>query len=102
MDPVVAAKPRPLTPHVAASADERRFPCSVAVAAGVEVSKNLRVAQRPCRGDAVALRCADSDAAIRALLERYPAARDIEIIGAGLEEAFLELTSEGADRRAPA
>ncbi len=46
------------------------------------------------RGDAVMLRCSDSDAAIRALLERYPAARDIEITGAGLEEAFLELTAE--------
>ncbi len=46
------------------------------------------------RGEAVILRCADSDAAIRALLERYPAARDIEITGAGLEEAFLELTAE--------
>ena len=28
------------------------------------------------------LRCSDSDRAIRALLERYPAARDIEITGA--------------------
>jgi ABC-2 type transport system ATP-binding protein len=45
-------------------------------------------------GEAVALRCADSDAAIRALLARYPAARDIEITGAGLEEAFLELTAD--------
>ena len=36
--------------------------------------------------------------AIRALLEAFPAARDIEISGAGLEEAFLQLTSgeEGA------
>jgi ABC-2 type transport system ATP-binding protein len=48
------------------------------------------------RGEAVLLRCSDSDAAIRALLERYPAARDIEITGAGLEEAFLELTAERA------
>jgi ABC-2 type transport system ATP-binding protein len=48
-------------------------------------------------GEAVILRCADSDAAIRALLERYPGVRDIEITGAGLEEAFLELTAEGAD-----
>ena len=46
------------------------------------------------RGDAVVLRCTDSDAAIRALLQRYPDARDIEITGAGLEEAFLELTRE--------
>jgi ABC-2 type transport system ATP-binding protein len=44
------------------------------------------------RGAAVTLRCADSDAAIRALLAGFPAASDIEISGAGLEEAFLELT----------
>jgi ABC-2 type transport system ATP-binding protein len=46
------------------------------------------------RGDAVVLRCSDSDAAIRVLLAEYPAARDIEITGAGLEEAFLELTAD--------
>ena len=40
--------------------------------------------------------CQDSDAAIRALLEGYPTARDIEIAGAGLEEAFLTLTGNGA------
>jgi ABC-2 type transport system ATP-binding protein len=50
------------------------------------------------RGEAVILRCADSDAAIRALLSRYPEARDLEITGAGLEEAFLELTAERADQ----
>src|SRR3954469_803426 len=44
------------------------------------------------RGEAVTLRCSDSDAAIRALLARHPGATDIEISGAGLEEAFLELT----------
>jgi len=44
------------------------------------------------RGDAVTLRCADSDAAIRALLAAYPQARDIEIAAAGLEQAFLALT----------
>jgi ABC-2 type transport system ATP-binding protein len=44
------------------------------------------------RGESVVLSCADSDEAIRALLAAYPAARDIEISGAGLEEAFLTLT----------
>ena len=39
------------------------------------------------------LACSDSDAAIRALLDAFPAARDIEISGAGLEEAFLQLTA---------
>jgi ABC-2 type transport system ATP-binding protein len=45
-------------------------------------------------GEAVILSCNDSDQAIRALLEHYPAARDIEITGGSLEEAFLELTGE--------
>jgi ABC-2 type transport system ATP-binding protein len=45
------------------------------------------------RGEAVVLSCTDSDAAIRALLTRSTQARDIEIVGAGLEEAFLELTA---------
>jgi len=39
--------------------------------------------------------CSDSDAAIRALLAAYPEARDIEIAGAGLDEAFVELTGDG-------
>ncbi len=45
------------------------------------------------RGEAIVLACSDSDAAIRALLARFPDARDLEISGAGLEEAFLELTA---------
>lgn len=54
-------------------------------------------------GDAVILRCPDSDAAIRALLAGYPTARDIEIAGAGLEEAFLELTADrAAEQPSPA
>jgi ABC-2 type transport system ATP-binding protein len=48
------------------------------------------------RGEAVVLTCADSDQAIRALLAAYPGARDIEIIAAGLEEAFLTLTGDAA------
>ena len=44
-------------------------------------------------GDAVLLSCADSDVAIRALLDTWPEARDIEIASAGLEQAFLELTA---------
>jgi ABC-2 type transport system ATP-binding protein len=44
------------------------------------------------RGEAVVINCSDSDAAIRALLAAFPDARDIEISGAGLEQAFLQLT----------
>ena len=46
-------------------------------------------------GEAVILVCSDSDRAIRALLERYQDARDIEVTGAGLEDAFLQLTGDG-------
>jgi ABC-2 type transport system ATP-binding protein len=46
------------------------------------------------RGEAVVLNCSDSDAAIRALLARYPQFRDIEVSGAGLEQAFLQLTGD--------
>ena len=44
-------------------------------------------------GDAILLSCHDSDRAIRELLEHHPEIRDIEIAGAGLEEAFVALTS---------
>ena len=44
-------------------------------------------------GDTIILTCSDSDAAIRALLGSYDAARNIQITGAGLEQAFVALTS---------
>jgi ABC-2 type transport system ATP-binding protein len=53
------------------------------------------------RGEAVRLSCSDSDAAIRALLQSQPDAHDIEIAAAGLEEAFVELTGDGASLQAP-
>jgi ABC-2 type transport system ATP-binding protein len=45
-------------------------------------------------GDAVLLSCSDADTALRALLCAFPAARDIEVRGGSLEEAFLELTAD--------
>ena len=53
-------------------------------------------------GDAILLSCRDSDRAIRALLEHHPEIRDIEIAGAGLEEAFVALTSADDRGRAEA
>ena len=58
--------------------------------AALEALPGVTSAER--HGDAVALTCADSDRAIRALLRAHEDARDIEIAGAGLEEAFLEIT----------
>ncbi|HEY7068633.1 MAG TPA: ABC transporter ATP-binding protein [Acidimicrobiales bacterium] len=54
------------------------------------------------RGDVVALTCTDSDAALRALLPTYPAMHSIEVRGAGLEEAFLELTTDDPTDASPA
>jgi ABC-2 type transport system ATP-binding protein len=48
------------------------------------------------RGGRAELACADSDAAIRALLAAHTEASDIEITALGLEEAFLALTAEEA------
>ncbi len=45
-------------------------------------------------GESVVLRCQESDQALRELLGRFPGARDIEVTGAGLEDAFIELTSD--------
>lgn len=50
------------------------------------------VSSAEARGDSFFMRCPDSDAALRALLAQFPAARHIEVTGGSLEEAFLELT----------
>jgi ABC-2 type transport system ATP-binding protein len=55
----------------------------------------VRSAQR--HGDAVLLSCTNSDAALVALLAAFPGARDVEVTGGSLEEAFLELTAAGED-----
>jgi len=44
-------------------------------------------------GDSVRLTCTDSDRALRALLAAQPDARDVEVGGADLEDAFVALTS---------
>ena len=52
-------------------------------------------------GEAVTLSCSDTDAALGALFGSFPAVRDVEVRGASLEEAFLELTGdEHGDRDA--
>jgi ABC-2 type transport system ATP-binding protein len=48
-------------------------------------------------GEAVALNCFDSDQALRALLSNFPEVHDIEVRGAGIEEAFLALTASEAN-----
>jgi ABC-2 type transport system ATP-binding protein len=48
-------------------------------------------------GDTVVLACRRPDEALRALLDQYPEAHDIEVKGAALEDAFVELTASGGD-----
>jgi ABC-2 type transport system ATP-binding protein len=52
------------------------------------------VSSAESHGDGIILRCSDSDSALRALLGQFSAARDIEVQGGSLEEAFIELTGE--------
>jgi ABC-2 type transport system ATP-binding protein len=62
---------------------------------GVEALSSLPgVAVADRRGEEIVLICSDSDAAIRALVATYAQAHDMEIAGAGLEEAFVELTAD--------
>lgn len=45
------------------------------------------------QGPRYAMRCDDSDAALRALLQQFPDAHDIEVRTGNLEDAFLALTA---------
>lgn len=53
------------------------------------------------RGEHVTLSGSDADAALHQLLRAYPEARDIEVKGAGLEDAFVELTGGDDDETGP-
>jgi ABC-2 type transport system ATP-binding protein len=48
-------------------------------------------------GEAITLSCSDTDASLSALLSSFPGTRDVEVRGASLEEAFLELTADEDD-----
>ncbi len=82
------------TTEIKARIGHRTISTTLAGVARDELAGLDGVAAAERHGDSVILRCADSDRAIRALLERYPAARDIEITGAALEDAFIELTRD--------
>jgi ABC-2 type transport system ATP-binding protein len=63
--------------------------------ADVDALAQLRgVTNVETRGEGIILNCSNSDDAIRSFLPAFPQARDIEVSGAGLEEAFLQLTGD--------
>jgi len=80
--------------EIKAMVGSRTIRATLPNASTVELERLPGVTQAELHGESVILVCSDSDRAIRALLERFPAARDLEIAGAGLEEAFLQLTGE--------
>jgi ABC-2 type transport system ATP-binding protein len=89
---VVAAGP---TNEIKARVQTRTINATLPGVSEDELAPLPGVAHVERRGDLVVLTCSDSDQAIRALLERFDQAHDIEIVGAGLEEAFVLLTSDG-------
>ncbi len=59
--------------------------------AALSALPGVRGAER--HGDAVVLTCTDTDVALAAMLQKFPGAKDIEVTGGTLEEAFIELTA---------
>lgn len=49
------------------------------------------------RGDRVEIRSSNTDAVLRAVMQRWPDAHDFELTGIGLEDAFIALTEPGAN-----
>jgi ABC-2 type transport system ATP-binding protein len=80
--------------EIKAMVGSRTIRATLPRASAAELERLPGVTRAELRGESVILVCSDSDRAVRALLERFPAARDLEITGAGLEEAFLQLTGE--------
>ena len=61
----------------------------------IEVLERLpAVTNAERHGEAVLLSSSASDRTLRAFLDAYPQASDIEVRGAGLEEAFVQLTAD--------
>ena len=80
--------------EIKAMVGSRTIRATLPHASAAELERLPGVTRAEHHGESVILLCSDSDRAIRALLERFPGARDLEITGAGLEEAFLQLTGE--------
>jgi len=82
------------TTEIKAAVGGRTVRATLPGAVAAELRRLPGVTDAELHGQTVILRCSDSDAALRALLTTYEQARDIEVSGAGLEEAFLALTGD--------
>ena len=83
--------------EVRAQATGRTIDVTLALANVADLELLPGVAEVTQREGRFSLRCHDSDAALRALLDKYEGARDVEVTAAGLEDAFIALTSERVD-----
>jgi ABC-2 type transport system ATP-binding protein len=83
--------------EIKAKVSGRTIRATIPDAAQTDLAALPGVTSAERHGEAAILTCVDSDLALRALLSRYPAARDIEVLGAGIEEAFVALTADDHD-----
>jgi ABC-2 type transport system ATP-binding protein len=79
--------------QIKATVDVRRIRCTLADPDAERLARLPGVRTVDVHGDSVTLACSDADTALRALLAAEPTARDFEVSGADLEDAFLALTS---------
>ena len=84
--------------QIKAAVDVRRVRATLppATSTGSPRCPGVTLAER--QGATVTLTCDDADAALRALSTTEPGARDFEVRGADLEDAFLALTASTGDR----
>jgi ABC-2 type transport system ATP-binding protein len=84
------------TAEIKAQAGTKRIRATLPDADTVDLARLPGVATADRNGEVVTLKSFDSNLAIRALLERYPSARDFEITSTGLEQTLLDLASQSA------
>ncbi len=85
------------TTEIKARVGRRTIRATLPAVAVTELAMLPGVVQADRHGDTIQLSCTDSDAAIRALLAARSDVHDIEIRGAALEDAFVELTADSAE-----
>ena len=78
--------------EIKATVDVRRIRTTLPGADLEALGRLPGVASVQAHGGTVTLTCDDADAALRGLVATQPSARDFEVTGAGLEDAFLALT----------
>ncbi len=85
--------------EVRVMASERTLSATIPGVSEESITVLPEVREVGIRGDQATIKSSASDVTLRALLYRFPDARDIEITGVGLDEAFLALTTNVDETR---